>query len=990
MDLAIRWSQNSDEHEQRFLVVDLLGRSIKTQRVTKYTRNGVQSAEISKRNNIPKFRAFDWSVANEDLVAVGGWTGITTVLSLKGRGTNELTLPVRSQRQCNSVGFNANTYLATALERVRADFCLNVYDVNQTNLTSSSGSPEPVRKFASSEGISSIKFFPRHPNLLAAGVRGTCVRLYDLRQDTASPALQYATSCVNNLTVDPQDHYYFASAGSPRDPIAQIWDIRCSLRSVNPSMSSGLSSNEQDGPVLELKPLFDVIDNSAPANLFSLRYCPSQAGCLGVLSSVGQVRIYQTRNDPLSSLEAVSAGTGMDTGRIESYLRQIHVNRAYNVKEPAPLVGDQNPVNSFDFTNLKSKAGTPCTILLHADQQVHIQELQGIPSTLSTSTLAEIAISQRCDRSHKLVETTQQLGEIAIVTARQKAPVLNGNSVRYDPFSHVARLEHHLRHRANPSRSDSDPFPRTGPKPDDDTLASGNELSGHMTNENSRGPTLLSLNDQLSRSDRQRHRASQGYLFDSEKNSSIVGENPFLQELWRLVQRFHILSADDGMVSDDIDFSYVGLAAVWNGDLGRYKESRARARPPASHNAGPAIKNLANRFGLSHLISTPTSKHSQRQLCLHIVSHRSDGETLRDAVQAYIGHGQIPEAAFVAMLNGQERLALEALGQGKVTPEMTSLSLLIRSTPPDYADKDWQTLVLQVHNSSKSHSVRAITRYLYERNWSWVLHEPSLALPYRIAVALHHLSDDEVSAFFADELRTSIEGGFVEGILLTGLNEQAMQLFTSYIARTDDLQTAVLAMSFAAPRFVHDPQFLRWREEYRAQLNRWRLFFERVRFDSEGTMLATTWEGQCLLKPRPRRIALRCLNCEELRSKSVGHAGPGTGLPAQQQQQPSILLEPGSGAVACPACGTKLSRCVICERWIGDGNGVRGGNVGPTESGISIGEGNVAVKDPFGPAFVQCLRCGHVSHKIHSDEWFVGHSTCPLQGCDCQCRDGGG
>jgi SEA/GATOR complex protein SEA4/MIOS len=43
---------------------------------------------------------------------------------------------------------------------------------------------EPLRKLASSEPITSIKFFKDQPDTLVTGVKGQFVRLYDLRGKT--------------------------------------------------------------------------------------------------------------------------------------------------------------------------------------------------------------------------------------------------------------------------------------------------------------------------------------------------------------------------------------------------------------------------------------------------------------------------------------------------------------------------------------------------------------------------------------------------------------------------------------------------------------------------------------------------------------------------------------------------------------------------------------------------------------------------------------
>lgn len=72
----------------------------------------------------------------------------------------------------------AKNLLATGLDRVRNDVCLNIYDMNDSRVTAKD---EPYKKLASSEAISSIKFFTGQPDMLVAGVSRQYVRIYDLR-----------------------------------------------------------------------------------------------------------------------------------------------------------------------------------------------------------------------------------------------------------------------------------------------------------------------------------------------------------------------------------------------------------------------------------------------------------------------------------------------------------------------------------------------------------------------------------------------------------------------------------------------------------------------------------------------------------------------------------------------------------------------------------------------------------------------------------------
>ena len=188
MESAIRWSPTSTAEEQRFLAVDVVGKSFKLCKVTSSGKPDLSYDVLSSHSRIPAFRAFDWSPVNEALVAVGQSSGEAAILRMDDDSLGPVVFPIRNQRYCNAVAFSTQNLLAAGLDKVRNDFCLNIWDVNQrlsASATRSFGAErhtvEPLRKLASSEPITSIKFFKDQPDTLVTGVKGQFVRIYDLR-----------------------------------------------------------------------------------------------------------------------------------------------------------------------------------------------------------------------------------------------------------------------------------------------------------------------------------------------------------------------------------------------------------------------------------------------------------------------------------------------------------------------------------------------------------------------------------------------------------------------------------------------------------------------------------------------------------------------------------------------------------------------------------------------------------------------------------------
>ena len=393
-----------------------------------------------------------------------------------------------------------------------------------------------------------------------------------------------------------------------------------------------------------------------------------------------------------------------------------------------------------------------------------------------------------------------------------------------------------------------------------------------------------------------------------------------------------------------------------------------------------AVQSLVKRMELPTSITFPSPKRSHRLLCLKLLDLCFTEGQLGQKMKELVQENSKREAAYIAMLYNKPKLALNTLRRGQVSESDRTLSIAILTSNSAEIDDGWHEMMRELYKSSKDPYTRTIVRLLSERkNWRSVLVEPDLSIRHKLGVALLYLNDEELTDYIVGYTDMAIKAGFEDAVVFTGLTDSAMDLFQAYMTRTDDLQTAVLAMSFTAPLYVRDPRFMQWREEYRTQMNTWKLFFPRVRFDTQSTSMAVSWDGRKLLRP-DRQITIRCVNCDEVNREPPTRSAASS-LPAPPAlngvdlAQPSILYHPIS-AVSCPRCGAHLPRCIICERWIGAPDPARHGSSWAASK-----------RDPFGDAFVQCLTCTHVSHKSHADEWFAEHRVCPLQDCECRCRD---
>lgn len=546
METAIRWNQRSTHTDPSFLIVDVIGRTFKHCRVTDASSNSLKWQEISRNSRAPGFRAFDWNFSH-NVVAIGQWSGEANVLRLDNE-SESLSLPIKSQRQCNAVAFNPETLLATGLERVRNDFCLNVYDIlhwaggqASNGLLPRQPAHEPIRKLATSEGITSIKFFQEEPNVLVAGVKGTCVRIYDLRDDGGNPAMQYNTTCVHNIAVDPCDSNYFASAGPVKDSTVQIWDRRSAAKPPATAPPSAIQFTSLDTPLLELKDVFRYGSESEAPSVWSLRYSIAEPGSIGVLGSNGSVRIFETkRSYEEVALDKAQTSLPDDDGtqaiyvnRTETLGRPLHRPRRGSKATPTPESSER--VLAFDFINVLSCSRRSSAIAFYGTQEIGLRELHPKVPAIAASWRNAVAVNGAPEKARRQRRKGSLKG-LAICQAPQKGTIVELRSTI------KARLE--ASDKTNKSRSPITPSADGWYKTEEDINDGWKEQAPSAQSSPSkadakdaflsvdRRSSLISIQDALVLVDTYRRRCMEGYLLDASKNSGLVREETELRWMW--------------------------------------------------------------------------------------------------------------------------------------------------------------------------------------------------------------------------------------------------------------------------------------------------------------------------------------------------------------------------------------------------------------------------------------------------------------------------
>ncbi|MCJ1274447.1 hypothetical protein MMC21_002243 [Puttea exsequens] len=403
------------------------------------------------------------------------------------------------------------------------------------------------------------------------------------------------------------------------------------------------------------------------------------------------------------------------------------------------------------------------------------------------------------------------------------------------------------------------------------------------------------------------------------------------------------------------------------------------SKPTYSREIAAGIEALCNTLELPEFSMTSTSWPHHRRLCLYSCGLGLPPEQVENKVKELISKGHYIKAAAFALIHDEAKLASSALKGGTASQTQRELLIALAGYNKGIADPAWDQTIQELRSTLENPYARAILALVSYGNWRDVLDETSLPLRDRVGIALIYLNDEELTQYINDTTAECVREGDIEGVVLTGLTEQAVNLFENYIHKSSDLQTAVLAMAFTCPRDFSDARVDMWHETYRSHLNDWRMFVPRVRFDVQSTTLSASPSHKPALPPPPRQVSLRCNNCDQALDRNTDNA------PRAEQStffsgthKGTIFGEAKDGTV-CPRCDRHMPRCVVCMYWLGmpDPHSKGSQAAGPTK------------KDILDKFISVCRTCWHMCHGGHSEKWFAEHSICPVPDCDCRCAEMG-
>lgn len=400
------------------------------------------------------------------------------------------------------------------------------------------------------------------------------------------------------------------------------------------------------------------------------------------------------------------------------------------------------------------------------------------------------------------------------------------------------------------------------------------------------------------------------------------------------------------------------------------------SKPTYSREIAAAVETLCNKLDLPAFSMTATSSPHHRRLCLYSCGLGLPQSQLEGIVQELMRKGQNTKAAAFALIHDQAQLAFTALRHGNGSAENRELSIALAGYNKGTHDPMWDQTVKDLKEDLEDPYARAILALVGYGDWHDVLAETSLPLRDRVGIALMYLDDEELTQYINISTAECIKEGDIEGIVLTGLTEQAVPLFETYIHKFSDLQTAALAMAFTCPRYFTDVRIDKWHATYRSHLNDWRMFIPRIQFDVQCTKLSASLDRRPEIPPPPRQVSLRCNNCDQALDRNPSNAPRPESATFFSGNRASIFGDAKDGTV-CPRCGRHMPRCVVCMYWLGM----------PDPHSRASQAAAATERDTLNKFVSVCRSCWHMSHGGHAEEWFAANSNCPVPECECRCAE---
>jgi len=798
---------------------------------------------------------------------------------------------------------------------------------------------------------------------------------------------QFQTRQVHNISIDPLDENYFLSAGTAGDPIVTVWDTRFVKQRV------ASNDNASGGAVLEFKP---VVDNSQSASIWSLRYSGTKRGTFGVLANTGEFKIIELAQH--SHQPSETADTPFARAWASPYYTKATHHLRYASHDKHHRHDEKERVVAYDFMTTGNPLGGQCALALHSNREVEVLRVPPIPPRINVSALEEIYKDRTC-----IARPTSPFGTVAEDLIQVQNRALGD---KYD-------IEHD--HKPNLSAS-IDRLSLSNSQRSLPLLSTAHP-SHHMHEDllDLAFPEFkIPLSDYLAVLQAPKRRVQEGYSLDCAKNKAIVHNDPWLVDVWTLIDRMDAHAAGDGMVGNGLDLKYLGVSSIWANELTMYDERLIDPDTKTSQEMfSDAVKEIVEAMEFPIFEGVNTEYPENRQLCLSLCGWPLERAGVEQNCQRLIDEGEIYKAIVLAVFQGHKDIALTLLRASLTSKRLPQddiglAAVIACASPSSGVSAEQREACAWMADMTSDAYLKSLLTYFITGEWSSVVSMTQLTLSDRVAVALKYLPDPSLTTFLTTTTTTATAQGDISALLLTGLTTRSLSLLQTHISHhpTTGLQNAVLILSRACPLYIQDPRWTLWKDMYLEQQQIWRTFLERTRYVKEHNLLSVTREGRSVNKPSQPSLTLRCLNCQQnlalrkdprsstKRLLPTAHQaggmnnapstattthrataslsfGGGAGKPAAPLQQKSAASTPG---LHCPNCAAQMPRCALCMLWLGSPD--------PSKQGAYE---TLKGEDKEGRMMVFCMNCTHGFHGHHARDWFARHAMCPVPDCGCMC-----
>lgn len=780
------------------------------------------------------------------------------------------------------------------------------------------------------------------------------------------------TRQCHQLSIDPLDENYFISA-SPGDPnIVSLWDRRIFGRAKFATANNTFDSQ----PLLEIT---FATSSNPHAKIWSLRFSGHKRGSFAALSSSGQLRHYDAAR--YEGTVTNDAQHYRDSSFNSQHTQTWYMKRTAELAPYVPQSAEKDeahvsPVHTFDHLPPDILASGHAILAMRSDKTFERIPVPGQPPIIALTPTASFGYHDKgsCRDAAYKTSGNPMAAEVTALDDKVQVALV---AAKTRPAAPVASVEDVLKPTKNRTRSRTSANTRSS-NLKSDSLSSRERHDRYL--DHGLPHAQIGLTDMLLLSDIYRRRCMEGYMFNYEKNKTIVQDDHWLVAMWDTIGSLQNMADKNGMVDGDIDLSYLGIHDLWMGftETSTLRTTTSNTITPAAFSR--SILNITQKKRVPEWDGVQTAHPSQRQLCLLVCGYFFGNTGLKAKCTEIYERGEAYKAVVVAYCHGRRDLAIEIIRTASRAGiiEGTSLAAVIAS---DSVSKSMRSLCEWMAEDAQDLYLKALLIHFVSGDWAPVVAMTQLPLLYRVAIGLRFLSDAALSKFLTTETKAAIAHGDVEGVVLTGLAESSTNLFQAYITKTGDIQTAVLATARTNPRYVDDPRWNMWKESYFWQMQSWREFIKRAQFTAQHNRLAVDRQGNCMVAQPPAQITLRCNHCQQSIARQTDTSA--ALLPAKTPGPPSHRARANAQTPAqaagtrCPKCSRPMPRCAICMLWLGSPD--------PNTQGGAAALSADKEASPLAKVIYSCVRCGHGCHAHHASEWFAKHVKCPVPDCTCNC-----